>query len=187
MNLRYLKWRACFSHCTYIFLRHNFKNCSFFAFCIKYIVKAPFWCFKKLYYPFLAMSFFSWLSLISNSSNFILANGFSREWWQHLLCLGTRMSSPDGKSWAVHCHSQYEMESSLSKNTHGERKHSFIFNMGINQKRNVFLQVGSLLKSVNKQKKINKYANLHMKQVHVTRRKCAEKTPSWLACCRTLP
>lgn len=37
----------------------------------------------------------------------------------------------DHGTWAGHCHPRLEMESLLLKNTHGERKSSFLSNMGI--------------------------------------------------------
>lgn len=51
--------------------------------------------------------------------------------------LGTR-ALPGNRgtwAWAGRCHPQHEMESSLSKNTHGERKSSFYLNIGIKHAR----------------------------------------------------
>ena len=49
--------------------------------------------------------------------------------------LGTRPLLGNRGTWAGHCHPQHEMESSLLKNTHGERKRSFYLNMRIKHAR----------------------------------------------------
>lgn len=45
--------------------------------------------------------------------------------------LGARARPGDHGTWAGHCHPRLEMESLLLKNTRGERKSSFLSNMGI--------------------------------------------------------
>lgn len=129
----------------------SFRDCPSFVFCTQHLQAFAEW-FKIWYSLCLAVRFFLCLFLSSSPRSLLLVDGplswvvsaSFLVWGQEFRALPRNHGT-----WAGHCHPPYGMESSLLKNTRGERKSSFYLIMGIKHKREYIPQMRTLLKLLN--------------------------------------